>query len=239
MSVLLYSLLLVFQLTFIYTAIPRVYNRCLIWDTACLTQQAQLKVPALSIGIPELFAEPLDPMNIDYLHVDIAGLKMDLNKAVIRGIRNSVIDQFSVDPVSKQVLLVYHTDLDLKSRYTAAGNVLSLPFNGDGEALISAKKLQVAFLMPFDVVKDGLGRDVIDLKGYQYWYDVDNIHFDYSNLFYGNKALSDNMHQFLNTNWKFVTSVYGRSLLDVINGKIFNSMRNYFLSQAVEDVFLD
>lgn len=47
------------------------------------------------------------------------------------------------------------------------------------------------YLMPFEISKDPLGRDVIDLKGLQYWFDIkDNVLFDFTNLFYGNKGQS-------------------------------------------------
>lgn len=47
------------------------------------------------------------------------------------------------------------------------------------------------FVIPFEIKKDFLGRDIMDLKGYIYWYDVKDgadIHFE--NLYYGNYDLS-------------------------------------------------
>ncbi|XP_047509451.1 circadian clock-controlled protein daywake-like [Pieris napi] len=234
------ALFLAMQLAFIQSAIPRVYIKCSVWDSGCLTRQAQIKVPALTSGIPELFTETLDPMLVNFARVDLAGLKMDLNNAVIQGFRNAVIDRINIDTVSRQIQLVYHTDLAMKSRYSAQGSILNLPFNGDGEAVISAKKVQMEYLMPFEISKDAFGRDVIDLKGLQYWFDVkDNVRFDYTNLFYGNKGQSDLMHQFLNTNWKSVALTYGRPVFDVLNMKIFNAIRSYLLSQPIEEIFLN
>ena len=45
--------------------------------------------------------------------------------------------------------------------------------------------------MPFEIIKDANGVDVIELKSYKYTYENnENTHFKLTNLFNGNKQLS-------------------------------------------------
>lgn len=69
------------------------YTKCSVWDSGCLRREAQIKVPALTSGIPELFTETLDPMIINYARIGLAGLQMDINNAVVQGFKNTVIDK--------------------------------------------------------------------------------------------------------------------------------------------------
>lgn len=52
--------------------------------------------------------------------------------------------------------------------------------------------------IPFAIAKTSDGKDMIDLKGYKYKYDVkDGANFQLTNLFNGNKILSKSIIVFL------------------------------------------
>ncbi|XP_038214280.1 uncharacterized protein LOC119834069 [Zerene cesonia] len=230
--------LLAMQISLIYSAYPQIYSRCRFWDSGCLARQIQINVPSLISGIKELGAEVLDPMRIDYSRIDIAGLKMDISNAIVRGYGAAVVDRASVDPISRELYLVYHTDLTMDSQYNAEGSVLGLPISGDGNMRVVAKNVQIEALLPFDIVNDARGRAVIELKGIQYRLNFkDNVRFDLSNLFYGNKGLSDAMHQYVNSNWKAVADTYSRPIFDIAQDKLFKVLRSYLLTQPLDNIF--
>ncbi|CAG4930246.1 unnamed protein product [Colias eurytheme] len=239
MTAFVYSVLFAMQISLIYSSsIPQIHSRCKSWESECLARQIQINVPSLVSGIRELGTELLDPMHIDSGRIDLAGLKMDLTNAVIRGYGNAVVDRASVDPFGKQLYLVYHTDITIDSEYNAGGRLLGSPIAGDGNIRIIMRNVQIEALLPFDIVKDAQGRAVIELKSIQSRLHFrNNVRFDLSNLFYGDKELSDSMHQFINANWKTVSETYSKPIFDIAQEKLLKVLRSYLLTQPLENIF--
>ncbi|VVC91426.1 unnamed protein product, partial [Leptidea sinapis] len=220
MGAVLYTLLFLMQVASIYSIFPKINFKCNIWDSACSTKMVQSSFPGLTSGIQEINTAVLDPLVLNHISFDIAGLKMDVNNLYIRGLKDGTFDSLSIDPISREVKVSYHVNLDGTARYNA-GN------------------LQFEVVMPFDIVKDSYGRHVVDLKGFNYSFDVkDHTRFDFTNLFYGNRAWSDAVHNFVNSNSRLVTSVYGSGILDAVNTEVFKALRTYLLANPIENVFL-
>ncbi|KAI5636235.1 hypothetical protein NE865_10999 [Phthorimaea operculella] len=176
-------------------------------------------------------------MKLDLIKVDLAGLKMNMDNVIVKGLKRAVIDKISVDMDKKQALLSWDTDTLTKGHYKASGRLLILPISGDGEMAIKLKKLHVDMMINFAVSKNKEGKDFIDLKNYKYNFDVkENAHFDVTGLFKGNKALSETMLRFMNENWKLLSAEFGRPMLEKPNKKIFETLQNYFRSRALEDL---
>ncbi|XP_034828987.1 circadian clock-controlled protein daywake-like [Maniola hyperantus] len=238
-SVTYYSIFVLMQISFIFGSPLIIQYKCLLWDSPCLTASAQAAVPTLTAGLPELGIERLDTMFIANLHIDQGGYKADWKNIYLQGLKNTIIDSLSIDVTSKVMRLLFHTDFTLKGHYVKNGFLLSLPITGEGEGTMKLKNVHMEFVIPFEIIKDVNGRDIMDLKGYQYWYDVKNgadVYF--GNLYYGNNELSRRMHTLIQQNWKFLTMKYGRYLFDKSNDKIFNAIRNFMHSRPLDVVAL-
>ncbi|KAH9630145.1 hypothetical protein HF086_004851 [Spodoptera exigua] len=98
--------------------------------------------------------------------------------------------------------------------------LLILPISGDGDVTIKIKNLGVTLTMPYDIVKNEQGKDVIELKSYKYTYENnENTHFKLTNLFNGNKQLK-----------------FGNPMLDKPVQKIYNAIKTYLRSQPLEEI---
>ncbi|XP_013192569.2 circadian clock-controlled protein daywake [Amyelois transitella] len=212
-------------------------QKCKIEDAACLKAAAQSMVPTLAAGMPEMKTEPLDIMRVESIKVDLAGLKLNIKDADVKGLKKTVIDKISIDMAKKEIYLVYHADILMKGHYKASGRLLILPISGDGETVIKLKNLQMEMTIPFDIIKNSDGKDVLDLKSYKFKYDVKtNANFHMTNLFNGNKVLSDTLHNFMNENWKALSIEFGAPMLESPNAKIFNTLKKFFKAQPLEDI---
>ncbi|XP_039754908.1 circadian clock-controlled protein daywake-like [Pararge aegeria] len=239
MTAVTYSLFVLMQLSLIYGSPVIIPYKCLLWDSSCLTASAQAAVRSFTSGIPELGIERLDTMFIDGLHIDQDGYKADWNNIYLQGMRNTIVDKLSIDMNSKVLRLLFHTNLSLKAHYVKQGYLLSLPVSGDGEVAMQMQNVHMEFVIPFEIIKNVKGRDIMDLKGYQYWYDIkDGVDVHFGNLYYGNNELSRKMHTLIQQNWKLLTVKYGRYLFDKSNDKIFNAIRNYMHSRPLDTVTL-
>ncbi|KOB68961.1 Juvenile hormone binding protein-like protein [Operophtera brumata] len=120
--------------------------------------------------------------------------------------------------------LVFHADVTMRGKYKASGKLLILPISGDGDTVMKIKNCQIVVDMPFEISKNKDGKDVMNLKSYKYRFDVrDGAHYQLSNLFNGNKVLSDSLHNFMNANWKTMTLEFGLPIFDKPVQKIYNS----------------
>ncbi|XP_004932669.1 circadian clock-controlled protein daywake isoform X1 [Bombyx mori] len=220
----------------IFGALPDV-QKCNLTDAVCLKTSAQSMVPQLTDGLPDLGSKVLDPLYVEAIKVDLAGLKLALTDAQITGMKDTIIDKLSVDLAKKQIQVICHVSVYLKGKYKASGKLLILPITGDGDTTIKLKNLRIQMIYPFNLVKNSEGKDVIDLSSYRYSYDVkDNAHFHMTNLFNGNKQLGDVMLTFMNQNWKALTQEFGKPLLEIPMEMVYNTVKTYLKSQPLEDI---
>ncbi|KAL0880084.1 hypothetical protein ABMA27_002576 [Loxostege sticticalis] len=210
--------------------------KCEKTDSQCLKSTAQETVPALVAGIPDIGAAALDPIILDKVKIDLAGLKLLITNAAVKGLKKSVIEKINVDRTKKVLELKYVADIVLKSKYKASGRLLILPISGDGDLTLKLKKIQVDVSMPFEYSKNTDGQTILDLKSFSFKYDVkENAHFHLTNLFNGNKELSDAMLTFMNNNWKVLTEEFGAPLLQASHKVIFDSIKKYMATQLIEE----
>ncbi|CAK1555367.1 unnamed protein product [Leptosia nina] len=240
MRPILYVLLLTIQLAITHCANPLSYKgRCSVRDSNCITRHVQLKAPAIAANVlSEAASRSLDPLIIDAAEIDIAGLKINFYKAIVKSLNGFAIDKVEIDTAARKMRVISHTDAVVKGHYSIDGEVLGFAINEDGDAEINSKNFQVEFVMPYDIVKDASGRGVFDLKGFKYTYDIkDKVEYNFSNLFAGNRALSDTAHKFINRSWsKVLITTYGRPILDVVTSKVFNAFRAYLHTQPIDDI---
>ncbi|XP_050348485.1 circadian clock-controlled protein daywake-like [Nymphalis io] len=232
------TLLFFIQISLNYGAFPLIQYKCWIWDSACLTARAQAVTPILTAGIPEIATERLDPMFIDLVHVeDREGLQFDMRNVYIEGLKRATIDKVSVDMNSRIMRLAFHADFSIKSSYTASGYLFSLPIIGHGNFAMKYDDVLIDMIIPFEITKDTQGKNIMNLKEYQYWYDVrGGGQFNLGDLYYKDTVTSERMHAIINQKWKTFSVLYGRFMFDKINDKIFNAIRTYIRSQSLDNI---
>ncbi|XP_050563287.1 circadian clock-controlled protein daywake-like [Spodoptera frugiperda] len=237
MSAILNTFILLTQVLVIFAALPPI-QKCQLSDPECIKKSAQSFVETFTAGIPEVGTEVLEPVHIDVIKIDLSGLKLTVRDADIKGLKKSVIDKLKVDTAKKVIELTYHVaPIVLKGKYKAGGMLLILPISGDGDVTIKIKNLGVTLTMPYDIVKNDQGKDVIELKSYKYTYENnENTHFKLTNLFNGNKQLSDAMHTFMNDNWKAISQEFGNPMLDKPIQKIYTAIKIFLKSQPLEEI---
>ncbi|KAI5634383.1 hypothetical protein NE865_12931 [Phthorimaea operculella] len=139
MSAMLKMCILITQMVAVFSDSAPV-KKCKISDSVCLKNSAQNAIPVFVAGMQSAGAEVLDPMKLDLIKVDLAGLKMNMDNVIVKGLKRAVIDKISVDMDKKQALLSWDTDTLTKGHYKASGRLLILPISGDGEMAIKLRE---------------------------------------------------------------------------------------------------
>ncbi|XP_026733515.1 circadian clock-controlled protein-like [Trichoplusia ni] len=212
-------------------------EKCNLDDKKCLASAFQKMVPVFMAGIPEADIAVLDPMEMDDVSFDLAGLQFSLKEGRLKGLKGSVIDSVDWDRKKNVLSVDFHMDASVKGHYTAGGRLLILPISGDGEMKLKLKHIQIKLYIHYDMVKDSEGKDHIKPKKYHFDFEVkEGAHYHLSNLFNGNKELSETLLKFINENWNQVTSEFGRPVMDVAAKIIYKNVVKYFEKMPIQDI---
>lgn len=129
----------------------------------------------------------------------------------------------------------------LKGDYKVNGRVLVLPIQGDGKATLVFDNFDIVVkLKPKIIIKKD--KEYIQTDVFKLDFDTENMKFELTNLFNGDKALGDNMNLFLNENWKdilqelkpAITYAIEEVIKSIVN-RIFNKVPYYELFLADEN----
>ncbi|CAH0587015.1 unnamed protein product [Chrysodeixis includens] len=212
-------------------------QKCKIEDKACLVSAFQKMVPLFMVGIPEGDIAVLDPMEMDDLSFDLAGLQFSLKNGRLKGLKGSVIENVDWDTKKNILRVDFHMDAFVKGHYTAGGRLLILPISGDGEIKMKLKHLQVKLYIHYDMVKDSEGKDHVKPKKYHFDFEVkEGANYQLSNLFNGNKELSETLLKFINENWNQVTNEFGRPVMNVAAKIIYKNVVKYFEKLPLQEI---
>ncbi|XP_075975237.1 circadian clock-controlled protein daywake-like [Anticarsia gemmatalis] len=178
----------------------------------------------------------LDTLNMDDMAFDLHGLQFTMKDGTLKGLKNTIIDGAEWDAGKKHFTINFHTDVSVKGAYTAGGRVLILPITGDGQLKIKLKNLQIKMQIDFDTVKKG-DNEHVKPKKYSFEFEVkDDAHFHLTNLFNGNKQLSEAMLTFLNDNWKQISSEFGQPLVNNVAKKLYKNIGVFFDKMPLNEI---
>ncbi|XP_046977872.1 uncharacterized protein LOC124543657 [Vanessa cardui] len=167
--------------------------------------------------------------------LDKDGWFFDTSNVEYQGLDDAMLEDFGFNFITNVSQVSFRTDMVITHPYKTSGSLFSIPITGEGSSIVDIKNMQFGLIMPFGI-KEEDGKRFIDLKGFHYWYDVrDNVEFNFSNLYYGNKELSDSMHYLINKNWKLMTVQFGKIFMDPVADKIYNTFRDHMLSMPLRD----
>ncbi|XP_005188218.3 protein takeout [Musca domestica] len=191
---------------------PSDFPKCKNGDGSCLVKAANevtqkyyggnrdvnlLPFDPLRIKVFELEKSPTSPVNVGFKFTDVE----------LQGLKNMHVTKFdglNADMKGRNVFEATVPEVVLKGHYEMEGRVLLLPIVGNGQCEIKMKNIQLKYafdLKPLE--KDGKTYAVLEhvkmdlIPGETY--------FHFENLFNGDKALGDNMNEFINTNSKDIT----------------------------------
>ncbi|CAH2103927.1 unnamed protein product [Euphydryas editha] len=174
-------------------------------------------------------------VKFDSYKINKEGWILDLKNIEFKGMDEAILDGFSLNFVENILLITFHTDLIVTYDYKTSGYLLLKPIFGEGLLTASLGNTQISMSIPFDFEEIN-GKKSMKLKEFHIGYDIRNktgLHF--SNLYNGDKKLSDLMHSLINENWTYVLSHFGNDFMDKFAEPIFNVFKNYMLANTLRD----
>ncbi|XP_053692816.1 protein takeout-like isoform X1 [Sabethes cyaneus] len=213
---------------------PPGYTLCKPNDEKCLFERIGTTFAKHSKGIPEVNLVSLDPLIIEKMDI-VQGdgpinIVLNFKNVELTGLSQSVIKKangFTADP-TKMDLGILVPVASLIGGYKINGKVLILPIQGEGHSNMTMENCHIQLKWTGKLVDRANGKKHYQVDKLKATFDTTRFYMHFSNLFNGDKALGDNMNQFLNDNWQ--------DILKELKPAIVNAFVQIFQS-VVSNVF--
>ncbi|XP_061391162.1 protein takeout-like [Musca vetustissima] len=181
----------------------------------CFAQNLETAFHEWKSGVPGLKSiRSLDPLNFKRVTIrqgNQAGpisINMELLNAALTGIGGTIIEDVGSNGKNMDIKLkITVPSFKLTGDYTLKGNILSLALNSQGKTLMTFEKAVLLLHMQMKLrERDGYEFAEVD-KFHLDWIDNGDIHFQFDNLFNGDKSLEDGAHALLNANSRTIFDV--------------------------------
>lgn len=170
----------------------------------CIKNTLEDLRPRLVEGIPDLGIVPMDPLNIPRLEQKEENknfkMKLVLKNLTVQGIRHTKLLDVRMDfnNLTMQIQMLVPA-LKFTANYEMDGKVLMLPAVGNGDCTLKFTDVTIACHTAFKLV-NRKGEDFLEVQDLKWALDAGTSHFQFNNMFNGDKILGDTVNRFLNEN---------------------------------------
>ncbi|XP_058449586.1 protein takeout-like [Malaya genurostris] len=187
---------------------PSGYRLCKQDDQKCLFDQIATTLSKHSQGIPEVNLAALDPLKIEKMDI-VQGdgpinIELNFKNVDLTGLSESEVKKvtgFTANPTKMELSLLIPV-ASLVGGYKINGKVLILPIQGQGHSNMTMVNCDVHLKWTGKLVDHANGKKHYQMDKLKAGVDTTRFYMNFSSLFNGDKALGDNMNQFLNDNWQ-------------------------------------
>ncbi|XP_055543663.1 protein takeout-like [Wyeomyia smithii] len=187
---------------------PSGYTLCKQDDEKCLFERIATTFAKHSKGIPEVNLVALDPLIIEKMDI-VQGegpinIVLNFKNVELTGLSQSAIKKangFTADPTRMELGILVPA-ASLVGGYKINGKVLILPIQGEGHSNMTMENCHIQLKWTGKLVDHANGKKYYQMDKLKATFDTTRFYMSFSNLFNGDKALGDNMNQFLNDNWQ-------------------------------------
>ncbi|KAG5896220.1 hypothetical protein JTB14_009720 [Gonioctena quinquepunctata] len=182
------------------------------------------------------------PAQIDLVNVDQGDLKFKLIDLKLSGLNTTKLQDINLDTENKHFAVkVFIDQTRVESKYEVNGKVLTIAIEGEGPAEIISTNLTIDYSFYYNLIKKNDGKQYFDVDNFKtnLTCEMEKIHYNFGNLFGGNKVLGDNFNKFLNENTKELEDSAGKSNREIINAIVSSVFRGIFKVVSFEEMFLE
>lgn len=126
----------------------------------------------------------------------------------------------------------------INGKYKVDGRVLVLPIQGDGNAHLVFDNADLIIKYKPRVIEKN-GKQFIQTERFQLDFDTTRLQIKLENLFNGDKALGDNMNNFLNENWRDIFNELKPAITFAVEEILKGIINRIFLKIPYTDIFLN
>ncbi|CAG9134957.1 unnamed protein product [Plutella xylostella] len=211
---------------------------CKLDDAACVNSAAQALLNYILSGVPDANIESSDPLYIDLIEANDKGLYYKYSNSTITGFKDCKISNVRLSPSDSKLDFELHCKAQMAGKYLLKGRLLIIPVEGDGNVRIQGDDLKfVVNAAVKETVEDGVSH--LSIKNFKLEVSAEQqVHFEFTNLFNGNKELADGVVKFANANYQEVVKEISPPVFYAIFKKIFKNVNKYLKLVPTSELYL-
>ncbi|XP_049286339.1 uncharacterized protein LOC125765363 [Anopheles funestus] len=219
------------------------YSRCKAGDESCITQAISDTFHKYQSGVPGLGLASLDPLRIDEMDIvqgtGPVNIVLNFKNVDITGFKDVLVKKakgFTANPNVMEMNLLLPV-ASLVGSYKIKGKVLILPIQGEGASNMTM--VNCDFLMKWNGgLEKRNGKEYFQMNKIKATFDTTRFYMHLTNLFNGDKALGDNMNQFLNDNWEDILKELKPAIIGAFTNIFRAIISNVFENVPYDELFL-
>ncbi|XP_048485068.1 uncharacterized protein LOC105384410 [Plutella xylostella] len=227
----LISVLVVFTVFFVVSTTaadikaPDFIHSCPVATPACLKRALQAAIPGFVRGVPDLGIDPLDPFKVDRLALTLPG---GINVTILHGVTTGFgkCKVISADMRNNNVEVKVRCNVVVTGKYQSSGRLLIFPIDGEGDAVIKCKNLDISVSMKLGAAAARGGREYLQLKSYKSRHQYSGaVTYHMTNLIRNSPDISARVVQFMNSNWRMIAEEFGDPVVQFGVDSIMSNVR--------------
>ncbi|XP_034829478.1 protein takeout-like [Maniola hyperantus] len=212
---------------------------CHAKDTVCLKRSAQKAVSVVAQGVPALGMRRLDPLHVEHVDATKAGLMLHFRNTVVKGLAHCKVTDIGRPKSHETFVTLLCQNVELMGDYTLGGTLLFMDIRGQGKYKIKLREIRVTVVMKFGERSSG-GERYWTMDSWKHRSDAtEPVHYQFQNLFDGNKELSKTIHQVANENWHQIYEEVAPPIVKAITANVVAEIAKLFQNVPIRQLALD
>ncbi|XP_063622403.1 circadian clock-controlled protein daywake-like [Cydia splendana] len=216
-------------------ALPNI-KPCKWDDSTCLKASAQAAIPVIAAGIPELGVASSDPMVVEKMSSNNAGLNLDLSQITITGLSQCQVGKVSRDLEKSTIVLSMRCPIELDSHYNVSGSLVIIPIEGSGEFGIKAENVKLKFEAKIEEETGADGKRHWKVASYKHSYEPDKVVIRITNLFGGDEKTAAPVLEFINQQWRVFIQSVGKAFVDEFVKLMVDNVNKWMAAVPTEEL---
>jgi hypothetical protein len=228
-------------------ALPSYITKCNKTDTvnfeSCLKNLVYSIRPRLAVGIPELRLPPIDPFFLPQLSLyqnsgnGATKFKANFKNVTVHGSKDFTINHINIDFNNTKIdVNITLPKIRLACDYEIDGKMLVVVVKGNGKLTGTFTDINARVVLTGHLTKKK-NKKYINLDGYDVSFKLKSLRLHFSDLFNGNKDLTESTNAFINQNWREamdeIRPIVNQTVGDIMSGILRGMMDQY----SIEEIF--
>ncbi|KAJ0183396.1 hypothetical protein K1T71_001372 [Dendrolimus kikuchii] len=182
------------------------HELCSRKDNKCFTDFTRAMFDTLVKGDKEVGIESIEPSFVERIDGNMPVVKYVLRNSTLRGFDSCQFRKATLLEEEQRLKLdILCNKFHMCGLYEVNGTLIIVPVSGDGDYCIQAKKYKILVDTKISTYEGDDGKDYVKFDNYKYQAELQGgLDFNLTNLFRGNKDLSDPFLRFARGHWKMV-----------------------------------
>ncbi|XP_050422083.1 protein takeout-like [Adelges cooleyi] len=207
----------------------------------CLGNILESLRPFAAKGIPEMHVPPLDPISVPVISLNQGTNSVNFKALFTHlkgfGAKNFELKNIKIDIENHLFEIELHfPEYKIESKYDITGKILMLPIKGNGKFSGNFTNINADVKVILQTEKKKNGKNHFEFKDKNVDLKIGSAHMHFSNLFNGNKEMSDTANRFINEHWRSLMQETRPLFEDTVGAMLVNIFKPVFDMYSVEEL---